>query len=217
MYKLEGKFSLKHNEYNMTHRVLLDKINYEEKTIIIDGNIYTLEDTDFPTIDKNNPYKLTDEDIDYIKNFDVVICDVWGKVEGQFKELKEKGIVTAFDCATSPDSEESVKAIPYTDYLFYSVDTGDTKEVREQMERIQKQGPKLVICMMGEEGSLCYDGERYHRFGIVPCDHLVDSMGAGDSYIAGFLTGIVDGLSIEGAMEKGAANATETLKYFGAW
>ena len=39
----------------------------------------------------------------------------------------------------------------------------------------------------------------------------------GDSYIAGFLTGIVDGLSIEGAMEKGAANATETLKYFGAW
>ena len=46
---------------------------------------------------------------------------------------------------------------------------------------------------------------------------LVDSMGAGDSYIAGFLTGIVDGLSIEGAMEKGAANATETLKYFGAW
>ena len=40
-------------------------------------------------------YKLTDEDIDYIKNFDVVICDVWGKVEGQFKELKEKGIVTA--------------------------------------------------------------------------------------------------------------------------
>ena len=122
-------------------------------------------------------YKLTDEDIDYIKNFDVVICDVWGKVEGQFKELKEKGIVTAFDCATSPDSEESVKAIPYTDYLFYSVETGDTKEVREQMERIQKQGPKLVICMMGEEGSLCYDGERYHRFGIVPCDHLVDSMG----------------------------------------
>lgn len=46
--------------------------------------------------------KLTDEDIDYIKNFDVVICDVWGKVEGQFKELKEKGIVTAFDCADKP-------------------------------------------------------------------------------------------------------------------
>ena len=77
MYKLEGKFSLKHNEYNMTHRVLLDKINYEEKTIIIDGNIYTLEDTDFPTIDKNNPYKLTDEEEklinDLVKSFHVKV------------------------------------------------------------------------------------------------------------------------------------------------
>ena len=94
------------------------------------------------------------------------------------------------------------------------METGDTKEVREQMERIQKQGPKLVICMMGEEGSLCYDGERYHRFGIVPCDHLVDSMGAGDSYIAGFLTGIVDGLSIEGAMEKRCSKCNRNIKVF---
>ena len=73
MYKLEGKFALKHNEYNMTHRALLDKINYEEKTINIDGNIYTLEDTDFPTIDKNNPYKLTYEEekiiADLVKSF----------------------------------------------------------------------------------------------------------------------------------------------------
>ena len=41
--------------------------------------------------------------------------------------------------------------------------------------------------------------------------------GAGDSYIAAFLYGIVEGLTIDEAMEKGAANATETLKYFGAW
>ena len=32
-----------------------------------------------------------------------------GKVEGQFKELKEKGIVTAFDCAKSPDSRRVKK------------------------------------------------------------------------------------------------------------
>lgn len=73
MYKLEGKFVLKHQEYNMTHRALLDKINYEEKTINIDGNIYSLEDTDFPTIDKNNPYKLTEEEekiiTDLVKSF----------------------------------------------------------------------------------------------------------------------------------------------------
>lgn len=62
MYKLEGTFAEKHPEYKMTHRRLLDKIDYENKTINIDGTIYTLEDTDFPTIDKDNPYKLTPEE-----------------------------------------------------------------------------------------------------------------------------------------------------------
>lgn len=162
-------------------------------------------------------YVLSEEDINFICTHDVVVCDLWGKVEGQFRELKEKGMVTAFDCATRPDSPESLRAMPYTDYLFFSHDDGDTPALRKQMIKYHRQGPKLVICMMGIEGSLCYDGENFHRFGIVPCENLVDSMGAGDSYIAGFLFGITEGLTIEQAMEKGAANATVTLGYFGGW
>lgn len=68
MYKLEGTFALNHQEYNMTHRCLLDKINYEDKTIDIDGKIYSLEDTNFPTIDKNSPYTLTPEENKIIKD-----------------------------------------------------------------------------------------------------------------------------------------------------
>ena len=85
------------------------------------------------------------------------------------------------------------------------------------MKVLHGQGPKLVVAMLGEEGSLCYDGTEFHKFGIVPCEDLVDTMGAGDSYIAGFLTGLVEGLPIEDCMKKGAANSTETLRYFGAW
>ena len=162
-------------------------------------------------------YVLSDEDMDFIQNFDVVICDVWGKVEGQFKELKERGITTAFDCATYLESNASEQAIPYTDYLFYSTDENDSSQLREQMKKIHEKGPKYVICMMGTAGSMCYDGKDFHRFGIIPCEEVVDSMGAGDSYIAGFLKGMIEGKTIEEAMKLGAANATETLKYFGAW
>lgn len=162
-------------------------------------------------------YSLSPEDIDFICGHDVVVCDLWGKVEGQFKDLKARGIKTAFDCATRPEDEASQTAMPYTDYLFFSSDDGDTPEIRALMKEYHSRGPKLVITMLGGHGSLCWDGETFHKFGIVPCDNLVDSMGAGDSYIAGFLFGITEGLSIEDAMEKGAANATETLKYFGAW
>ena len=162
-------------------------------------------------------YVLSDEDMDFIQNFDVVICDVWGKVEGQFKELKERGITTAFDCATYLESNASEQAIPYTDFLFYSIDEDDSSQLREQMKKIHEKGPKYVICMMGTAGSMCYDGKDFHRFGIIPCEEVVDSMGAGDSYIAGFLKGMIEGKTIEEAMKLGAANATETLKYFGAW
>lgn len=162
-------------------------------------------------------YKLSDEDIEYISNFDIVVCDLWGKVEGQFKELKQKGIVTAFDCATRPEDNEAKTAMPYTDYLFFSSDDGDNEELRKTMKQYKEVGPKLVIAMLGTEGSLCYDGQTYHKYGIVECDDVVDTMGAGDSYIAGFLSGIVDNLSIEECMHKGALTATDTLRYFGAW
>ena len=160
---------------------------------------------------------LSDDDIDFILKHDVVICDLWGKVEGRFKDLKQRGMTTAFDCATRPEDPAAQTAMPYTDYLFFSSDDGDTPALREQMKLYQKRGPKLVIAMLGVKGSICYDGSEFHTFGIVPCDSLVDSMGAGDSYIVGFLYGITDGLPIESCMEKGAANANETLKYFGAW
>ena len=62
MYKLEGQFALNHPEYKMEHRRLLDKINYENESIIIDGREYHLEDVDFPTIDKSDPYKLTEDE-----------------------------------------------------------------------------------------------------------------------------------------------------------
>ncbi len=162
-------------------------------------------------------YVLSEEDMDFICTHDVVVCDLWGKVEGQFKDLKERGMTTAFDCATRPEDPESQTAMPYTDYLFFSCDDGDTPELRAQMKRYHEKGPRLVVCMMGGDGSLCWDGSEFHRFGIVPCENMVDSMGAGDSYIAGFLLGITEGLPIEKAMEKGAANATVTLGYFGGW
>lgn len=162
-------------------------------------------------------YRLSPEDLDFLQGFDVVVCDLWGKVGRFFGQLRQRGVKTAFDCATRPGDAACAEAIPYTDYLFFSSDDGDTETLRELMKVLHSQGPKLVIAMLGEQGSLCFDGQTFHSFGIVACPNVVDTMGAGDSYIAGFLHGLVDGLPIEACMEKGAATSTETLQYFGAW
>ena len=62
LFKLEGQKIMRNPWFCMNDRLLLDKINYEDKTIVIDGKTYTLEDTDFPTVDPADPYTLTPEE-----------------------------------------------------------------------------------------------------------------------------------------------------------
>ena len=65
-FKLEGQIIKEHPEYKMDGRLLLDKIDYEKGTIQIDNKIYNLNDTNFPTVDYKNPYKLTKEEEEII-------------------------------------------------------------------------------------------------------------------------------------------------------
>ena len=58
-FKLEGQLILRRPEFKMEKRLLLDKINFEEGTITIDGQVYPLRDTYFPTVDPKDPYALT--------------------------------------------------------------------------------------------------------------------------------------------------------------
>ena len=62
LFKLEGQKILRHPEYGMDDRLLLDKIDYAHKCVTIDGVTWPLEDTDFPTVDPADPYTLTAEE-----------------------------------------------------------------------------------------------------------------------------------------------------------
>ena len=61
-FKLEGQVIMKHPEFLMDDRLLLDKIDYEKKTVMAYGKEYPMNDTDFPTIDPKNPYALTPDE-----------------------------------------------------------------------------------------------------------------------------------------------------------
>ncbi len=64
--KLEGLLILKHPEYRMEDRLILDKINHSNGTVKINGAIYKLNDENFPTINPNNPYELTKEELQIV-------------------------------------------------------------------------------------------------------------------------------------------------------
>lgn len=61
-FKLEGQLILDHPEFEMEDRLLLDQVNYETKTVRIGDREYAMKDVDFPTVDPDNPYRLSQEE-----------------------------------------------------------------------------------------------------------------------------------------------------------
>jgi fructose-1,6-bisphosphatase-3 len=61
-FKLEGQMIDRHPEWGMEHRKLLHRIDLRKGTVEVDGVVYTLRDTRFPTLDSANPYALSAEE-----------------------------------------------------------------------------------------------------------------------------------------------------------
>ncbi len=57
--KLEAQIILRRPHFQMDNRLLLDKVDFASGTICLDGMVYPLLDTHFPTVDPQQPYELT--------------------------------------------------------------------------------------------------------------------------------------------------------------
>ena len=88
--KLSGTIIQRNSELGMDDRLLLDKINYTEGTIEIDGKTYELNDQLFPTIDPKNPYQLSPEEEELAAKlrFSFLNCE---KLQRHIKTLFTKG------------------------------------------------------------------------------------------------------------------------------
>lgn len=58
-FKLEGQLIMRRPEFHMEDRLLLNHIDYENKTLTLDGVPYAMKDVDFPTVNRERPYELT--------------------------------------------------------------------------------------------------------------------------------------------------------------
>ncbi len=160
-------------------------------------------------------FRMTQEDMDFLAGHDLVVTGLWSHTAPDLPQLKARGVKIAFDCADKLGDPRAEQALPYVDYAFFSHD-GEMEQVREFLRAAHAKGPALAVATRGERGSLAFDGERFFEHGIVPCK-VVDTMGAGDSFIAGFLYGLLRGMDIPGCMAQGAQCSSITLGYGGAW
>ena len=68
LFKLEGQLIRRHPEFGMEDRLVLDRIDYENNTVTLNGETYPLNDGHFPTIDPADPYALTDAEASLIES-----------------------------------------------------------------------------------------------------------------------------------------------------
>ncbi|MBQ7061358.1 MAG: fructose-1,6-bisphosphatase [Clostridia bacterium] len=62
MHKLEGQLIKQNPNYRLDHRLFLDTLDRVNSTITIGDITYPIKDADFPTIDPEDPYRLTEEE-----------------------------------------------------------------------------------------------------------------------------------------------------------
>ena len=61
-FKAEGQVIRRNPDFEMEDRLLLDRIDYDKKTVRIDGKDYAMTECDFPTVMQEDPYAFTAEE-----------------------------------------------------------------------------------------------------------------------------------------------------------
>lgn len=158
-------------------------------------------------------FTLTEADMDFLRTADMVVGGISGHGERYFPRIHSDGIPTAFDFSDEYDDPAAATIFPCVEVAFFSYDGGDAAGF---LRRMRERGPAVCVATLGADGSMAYDGQQFYRQGIVPCQ-VVDTMGAGDSFIAGFLHSRLSGADIPACMAAGAQSSAVTLAYRGAW
>lgn len=146
------------------------------------------------------------------------------------KRAKDFGVITSLDTAWNAKGnwlEKIEPALSYTDYFLPNIEEAMMISGEGSLEKIAKfflsYGVKVIALKMGEKGSfISTEKESYYipAFKV----NVVDTTGAGDAFVAGFLTGIIKGWDLRftglfanavGAccvMESGASQGVRSLE-----
>lgn len=133
------------------------------------------------------PFTFTDEELAYIRTFDVA-CTSWGGrvSKEKVRYLSENGITICYDfydCFTAEDIEALA---PWIAYGFFSCSHISEEETKAVLRKSVELGAKIAVGTRGNQPALAFDGTSFYEQPILAVKP-VDTMGAGDSYISAFL------------------------------
>ncbi len=157
-------------------------------------------------------YSFPEASIEFLKSCDYMHTDFTGKLIDRLPEISAAGTKVFFDFSkkalTHPDTS---RVLPYIECGLASFEDDIEGGMRFVQDGV-RAGAKLMIASFGEKGSIAFDGSWLHRGKICPADTIVNTVGAGDSFFAGFIDGYLDGASVDECLQRGAARAAKVIQ-----
>lgn len=134
------------------------------------------------------PFEFTDEEIEYIKTFDIASTSRNSRITYEkFEKLVQMGVTLSYDFNDNFTEEDIVRISPCVKIGFFSCSHTSREGAKKILEKCVKAGCELAIATRGEEAAIAYDGKKYYYQNVVEVK-ATDTMGAGDSFISAFLT-----------------------------
>lgn len=94
----------------------------------------------------------------------------------------------------------------------FNVQIENQNQAIEYAKKLQQEGARNVLVSMGEKGSVLLDeNEKSYKKDVIKSRNVVNTVGAGDSMVAGFLAGYLKYKNYEDALKLGIASASATV------
>ncbi|MCA0972156.1 sugar kinase [Halobacillus litoralis] len=98
-----------------------------------------------------------------------------------------------------------LELLPYVDLILTGLDEADLligeREPRAIIEAFKRYGISMIAIKRGEDGAIGYDGRSTIEAPAKPPEKVVDTVGAGDGFDAGFVFGILQGWGLKRTLE----------------
>lgn len=167
-------------------------------------------------IQRSLALRMDAEDIEAIKGFGNVHTSVFSYLEPELSKIRAHAQTLTFDFSTHRDPAYIASVAPHITGAFLSGSGLSDDDINNLIDYVAGFGVATVGVTRGSDGAFWLANGRRYRQGIKPAK-VVDTLGAGDSFLAGYLTGILAGQPIEAALDFAAACAATTCSYFGAF
>jgi len=130
--------------------------------------------------------RLNAEDLAYLRQFPLAHSSLYSGLEEQLAQIRHASGCLSFDFSDNWVEFDWRALIKHVDIAFFSAADLSSQEAHELAHSMRALGPAIVVITRGALGALAVDAQGIHEQPSRPCT-VVDSMGAGDGFIAAFL------------------------------